>query len=572
MVVGIDLGTTYSLIAYWDGMKVVVIPNVFGENLTPSVVSVNEDDEVLVGKAAKERLLSHPNMTASAFKRHMGTSKTYRLGKYTFTPTELSSFVLQSLIEDAKAYLKQEISEAIISVPAYFNDLQRTETKMAAQLAGITVKKIINEPTAAAISYGLLNDKDEMTFITLDLGGGTFDCSLLELFNGVVEIKAVSGDNFLGGEDFTENLMKHFKKRFTLTDLTPAQYAMLYKASERCKCDINNKGMGTVRLSFQGKELELAIAQEEFAEICAPLVARLKAPIERIIRDSGIEINELDSVILVGGSSRLAVFRNLVTRAFGRFPMVKVNVDEAIVEGCAIAASMVEGEKRFSENIIIDICPYSLGVGTCVEMPDGSYSDGIYFSPIIHRNNVLPVSKVQRFSPIEDNQSTLHFTIYQGENRLVADNIKIGEAEIRIPSNPKGRESVDVRFTYNAEGILEVEFTVTSTQMKKTLVLQNRGTIEPQLLEQRLREFEKIKIHPRDKQENMYVLERANRILKETKGYHRVMLESMLVEMDYAIAQQDDPEIAKLRVKISESLDNIEENLYHIDNDNRPDD
>jgi molecular chaperone HscC len=339
MIVGIDLGTTNSLAAVWEDGRPQLIPNALNEVLTPSVVGVDDTGDILVGRPALERMLVHPELTASVFKRYMGTPKKISLGKHTFRPEELSSFVLRRLKEDAECRLGRPVEEAIISVPAYFNDTQRKATRIAGQLAGLRVDRLINEPTAAALSYGLQSASSESRFLVYDLGGGTFDVTVLELFEGVMEVRASCGDNFLGGEDFVKVLIDHFAEKAAIPagiktkDFeSGALYQVIRREAERAKCRLSDEKSTVMEIRLNGDKIMLQISQEEFASWSDQLLTRLRTPVERALRDAKIRPSELNEILLVGGATRMPIVRNMVARMFGRFPNFSINPEEAVAE------------------------------------------------------------------------------------------------------------------------------------------------------------------------------------------------------------------------------------------------
>lgn len=557
--VGMDLGTTNSLVAYWSDSGPAIIPNILGFNLTPSVVSVDDNNEILVGETARERLITHPHMTASCFKRYMGTGKTFRMGKYTFTPEELSSFVLKSLKADAEAFFGQKVDEAVISVPAYFNDKQRKATKRAAELAGLHVERLINEPTAAAIAYGL-HKEEETKFMVFDLGGGTFDVSILEMFERVMEVRSIAGDNFLGGEDFTEQLMKYFLENHKINSdsLGLKEKTALYKQAEMCKRMLTDKGTGTMSLVIKGNNLQIKINRDDFEKIINQLLIRLRQPIERALKDASLKPDAMDAVILIGGATRMPVIKSVVSRMFGKLPYCNINPDEAVALGAAIQVALKERNETLNDIILTDVCPYTLGVGTAKEIAKDKFEYG-YFSPLIERNTIIPVSHVERFQTIHNNQRRLQFEIYQGENRRVEENIKIGELEINIPPAPAGEGVVDVRFTYDINGILEVETTTVSTgEVNRIVIEQNDGTMSKQEVEERLKALKDIKIHPRERMENKYLIAKGERLYEEALGESREYIGLLLLKFDSILSRQNELEIKKAAKELKEKLEELD--------------
>ncbi|WP_294342692.1 Hsp70 family protein [uncultured Clostridium sp.] len=560
--IGIDLGTTNSLVAYWKEKEAIIIPNILNKNMTPSVVSIDENDEILVGEIAKERLITHPECTVSNFKRFMGTSKTFNMGKYNFTPEELASFVLKSLKSDAENFLDEEITEAVISVPAYFNDAQRKATKRAGELAGLKVERLVSEPTAAAIAYGL-NEKDgETQFLIFDLGGGTFDVSILELFDGVMEVKSIAGDNYLGGEDFNNLLVHYFIKKNNLNveQLDRKVISALYKQGEICKITLTEIQSAKMELIIDEEPVSMEITRQEFEKISEELILKLRNPIERALNDADIDSEELDSIILVGGSTRMPLIRSIVTKMFNKIPYSTINPDEVVAKGAAIQAALKEKDEDLREMVLTDVCPYTLGVDVVSELGNGRYEDG-YFLPIIERNSPIPISKVRTLYTVADNQRHMLVNIYQGERRRVADNIKLGEIEIEIPKGAAGEHPVDVRYTYDINGLLEVEVTIVSTGEVKSLVIENApGSLSKEEIEERLKMLSSLKIHPREKTENRLLVARGERLYEESLGSKRVYISQLLQGFERVLETQDSKLIEEASKNLTEEFNKLEEN------------
>ncbi|MHC2832042.1 molecular chaperone HscC [Bacillus sp. F9_6S_D1_P_5] len=559
-IIGIDLGTTNSLVATWseDGAK--LIPNVLGEFLTPSVVSIDETGEILVGRIAKERLITHPQLTAATFKRFIGTEKKYELGTYTFSSEELSSFIIKSLKQDAEAYLNEEVTGTVISVPAYFNDTQRKSTKRAAEIAGLTVERLISEPTAAAIAYGLYQEQSETKFLVFDLGGGTFDVSILELFEGIMDVKSIAGDNYLGGEDFTKSLMTFFLESHQLDpdSLDSKTLSLIYTQAERCKLALCNESTATMNVVIHNQTYETSINRGEFEKIVTPLLLRLRYPIERALRDASLNLNDLDAVILIGGATRMPLVKSVISKMFGRMPYANINPDETVALGAAIQVALKERNKALEEVILTDVCPYSLGTSVVQEFGDGKSESG-YFFPIIERNTPIPVSKVERLYTVKDRQQFITIDVYQGENRRVVNNLKLGELKIKIPPAPAGNESVDIRYTYDINGILEVEVISTSTgEKKRTIIQQNAGNLTDEEIEKRLLELRDIKIHPRDREENRLLLAKCERLYEELLGDERKKISILLQQFESVLTTQNDKKIKEASSKLKEHIESME--------------
>lgn len=558
--IGIDLGTSNSLTAYWTEDGPALIPNAFGHFLTPSIVSVDENNEVLVGQIAKERLITHPALTVSAFKRYMGTDKMYQLGNLTLSPEDLSSFILRSLKSDAESFLGEEIEEAVISVPAYFNDAQRKATIRAANLAGLHVERLISEPTAAAVSYGLHLQDVDTKFLVFDLGGGTFDVSVLDYFEGVMQVQAIAGDNYLGGEDFTNVLMSHFVEfhKLNFNELPHKTQSALQKQAELCKLSLSQNVTGEMELHYEEQSYTLSVTKEQFDQICSGLLLRLRNPVERALRDAFLMPADIDGIILIGGATRMSVIKTIVSKIFGRLPNFNINPDEAVALGAAIQVALKERNASLSEMILTDVCPYTLGTDIVRRNANGSLDDGHFF-PIIERNTPIPVSRVERLYTAHDQQSAISVEVYQGESRLVKNNVKIGELQVAVPKGQRGEQAIDVRYTYDINGVLEVEVTVVKTQERKTIVIeQNPGQSTPEAIKARLQELAHLKIHPRDRSENRLLLARCERMYEECIGQEREYIAHLTYEFERVLATQDDKLIRSEAAVLKQNLDSME--------------
>lgn len=560
MIIGIDLGTTNSLVAYWDGEEAKIIPNVMGSKYTPSIVSVGEEGEIFVGEIAKERTITHPKKTVEAFKRYMGTNRKVYLGEFCFTPEELSSFILKSLKEDAEAFLQQEIIEAVISVPAYFNDMQRKATKNAAELAGLKVQRLISEPTAAAIAYGLQEGPEDIKYLIFDLGGGTFDVSILERFENLIEVKALAGDNFLGGEDFKQSLVEYFiqENQIDFYQLDSKVKSILNKQAELCKRQLSNNKTAKMSIMINNQKIETIINQRKFEEIVSSLLYKLYKPVERALNDAELTSDDIDRIILIGGATRMPVVRSLVAKMFQKLPYAHINPDEAVALGAAIQAALKERKEELEEMILTDVCAYTLGIEVAKEVEGTSYKSG-YFLPIIERNTTIPVSRVKRVQTIHDQQKELSITVYQGESLMTENNIKLGELIISVPAAPANEQFVDVRYTYDINGILEVEATVLKTGKKKHLIIENNpGNMTKEEIQDCLERLKDIKIHPRDRIENKLLLARAERLFEESLGDTREYIASLVEKFEYILNTQDMMQIKKVIPLIKERLDRLE--------------
>ncbi|MEW4308183.1 molecular chaperone HscC [Rossellomorea marisflavi] len=560
-MIGIDLGTSNSLVSYWTEDGPALIPNVLGSHLTPSIISVDESGEILVGQVAKERLITHPQATVAAFKRHMGTQKAYKLGSYTLSPVELSSFVLQSLKRDAESHLGEDVSKAVISVPAYFNDKQRKATKQAAEMAGLKVERLISEPTAAAIAYGFHREEEDTKFIVFDLGGGTFDVSILELFEGVMEVKSVAGDNFLGGEDFTSLLTNAFLQSEGLKaeSLDSQKLSLLFKQAEECKKTLSGNNQScTMALKVNGRVREMEVDRKRFEKLCQPLMLKLRKPIERALRDADLMVDEVDAVILIGGATRMPIIKSTVSKMFGKLPFLTIHPDEAVALGTAVQVALKERNEAVQELILTDVCPFSLGTAISKQVGYDQYTDGHFF-PIIERNTPIPVSRVERMAPIADQQKTITLEIYQGESRMVENNLKLGSLKVDIPPGPAGKEEVDVRYTYDVNGLLEVEVTILSTGEKKNMFIeQSDSGLSDKEMQERMKQLAAIKIHPRERTENRLLVARGERLYEEALGDKRSVIARAIEQFEMVLGTQDDQRIKRASSEFKEALDQFE--------------
>ena len=562
MIVGIDLGTTNSLVAYYTEEGPRVIPNRIGKRLTPSVVSIGEDGQVYVGESAAEQMLLNPDSGASLFKRSMGSGKKFRLRDKEFAAEELSSFVLRYLKEDAEAFLGEPVTEAVISVPAYFNDARRRATKRAGELAGLKVERIISEPTAAAIAYGLWQKKDHARFLVFDLGGGTFDVSILELYDTILEVHAVAGDNFLGGEDFTAVLEKMFYdahpqlNRFTLSGKTQQH---IRRQAELCKIGFGENRTSEMRCNIEEKEYVFPVELPDYEEACEELLDRIRQPVKRSLKDAHIRLSDIDQVVLVGGATKSPVIRRFAGKLFHMIPDTKINPDEAVALGAAIQAAMKERRDGIREVILTDVCPFTLGTEVVQEYGDHQYEDGVFF-PIIERNTVIPASRTERLYTVRDNQTRIRVHILQGESRFAVNNLSLGELFIEVPAGKAGQEAVDVTYTYDINSILEVEVKSVSSGKKVRQVFKGQNLdMSEEEIEDRLKTLSYLKIHPRDKEENKVLLLRGERIYEESLGVKREQAGRALREFEHALDTYDPERIAEAKREYMDFLEKLDE-------------
>lgn len=558
-IIGIDLGTTNSSCGVWTSNGVQLIPNRLGDLLTPSVVGIDDSGNLSVGRVAKDRLISHSNQTVAVFKRLMGTEHKIKIGNKSFTATELSSIILQSLKDDAEAYLGEVVTEAVISVPAYFNNNQRYATKMAGELAGFKVERLINEPTAAALAYGL-HEKPDGTFIVLDMGGGTFDVSIMEFFEGIMEVNASAGDNFLGGEDFVEAMFDDFLSQNNIikSDLSNQQLNQLLMQMETIKRRITSKEKQSIELQLGNKKINWQASEEWFNRIATPLMLRVKHPIERALADANISPQSITDVVLVGGATRMNIFRNTIGRMFGRLPSCHLDPDCAIAMGATIQAGLKSKDKALNEIVLTDVCPYTLGTDVFNE----NTRESAYFFPIIERNSVVPISINRQLVTAQDNQSQVSIGIYQGENRFVSKNVFLGRLTVDVPKGPAGKESIDVRYSYDMNGLLEVDVTVLSTgKIINKVIEHSSGALSPEEKEKSRKKLAALKFHPREQEHNRALLARGERLYESNLGEKREQIAQILAEYDKVLERQNPIEIKKYNSQLEhifESLDSEE--------------
>ena len=542
MIIGIDLGTTNSLAAYYDGKKARIIPNRLGEHLTPSVVSVDDDGTVLVGKTALARGLRHPLTAAAVFKRSMGTDREYNLCSKKFRAEELSSFVLRSLKEDAEAYLKCTVDEAVISVPAYFNDRQRKATKSAGELAGLKVERIVNGSR----------------YLIFDLGGGTFDVSILERTGVIIEVRSVAGDNFLGGENFTDIVEQLFCTRcgVDITSLTGEERAQLRERAESCKKALSNSSAATMECKVGGTTKNLRLTEKMYEEACEPLFERLMRPVERSLRDAGIRTSDISEIVLVGGATKAPVVRKLAARMFGRLPNVDVNPDEVVAIGAALQSAIKQRAAGIKEVILTDVCPFTLG--TEVVSNNGYFEESGHFMPIIERNTVIPVSRTHTFYTAGDNQEAVRVEVLQGESRMAKNNLLLGELRVPVPPKPRGEESIDVTYTYDVNSLLEIIVKVNSTGFTKKMIIRGKdSTLTEEQAQKRMEELSYIKISPREQEENKLTLYRADLAYEECTGDERMILGRYIDAFEGALHAGKKEDIERRREELSELLSSL---------------
>ncbi len=552
---GIDLGTTNSLIAVFEDGKPRLIPNALGQVLTPSVVALR-DGRLVVGETAREVALTDPAQAAATFKRGMGTERTWKLGRETYTAPELSALVLKSLKEDAEADLGITLRDVVISVPAYFNELQRKAVRAAGSIAGLNVTRLINEPTAAALAYGL-HETAEAKVLVFDLGGGTFDVSIVEFFEGVMEVRASAGDAFLGGEDFTEALARYIAAQGALDANDIALRAGLLRLAESAKRQLSTEPQATLRARLGGHEIDLTIPRDRFDEITAQTLARLAAPLDRALSDADLSPDQITRLVLVGGATRMPAVRAYAARRLRQLPASGLDPDHVVALGAAVQAALVADDAALEDVVMTDVSAFTLGVDTVHRVGHG-YREG-YFAPIIERNSIVPVSRETEFQTVELGQKEIRFGIYQGESPRVANNLLLGQIQVPVPANTRDFERARVRFTYDVSGLLEVEVTVVSTGQKSQLVVrQLAGEMSQADIADALAKMARLKTHPRDDARNIHLRARIEACYAMAREDAREWVQSLLLRLEDAIDRQDTQALTILRDELHQALDRFE--------------
>ncbi len=544
--IGIDLGTTNSVVAVMEGGKPTVIANAEGMRTTPSIVGFSKTGERLVGQLAKRQAILNPDKTIASIKRHMGEDYKKNIDGKDYTPQEISAMILRKLADDASAYLGEKVTSAVITVPAYFNDAQRQATKDAGKIAGLDVLRIVNEPTAAALAYGLEKDKSEKVLV-FDLGGGTFDVSILEIGDGVHEVLSTSGDTHLGGDDFDKKIIdwicEEFKKQEGM-DLTNDKQAMqrIKEAAEKAKCELSSVVETTINLPYitadanGPKHLELTLSRAKFEDLSHDLLERCKKPVEQALKDAGLSKNEVDEVVLVGGSTRIPAVQQLVKEYTGKEPNQSVNPDEVVAVGAAIQAGVLAGEVK--DIVLLDVTPLTLGIETL----------GGVMTALVPRNTTIPVSKSQVFSTAENNQTAVDINVLQGERPMASDNKSLGMFRLEgIAPAMRGVPQIEVTFDIDANGIVNVSAKDKATNKEQKITITNSSNLSEQDIDKMVKEAEANASEDKKKKEEAEIKNNANSLITSS--------ERIVKDFEGKISDEDVKKLTEHREALQKALD-----------------